>query len=345
MTKGSITLRELRSQPNAWRATTKRLDDSRAYPDLDLGAFTEVLFLGSGSSYYLAGALAEATEHTLGIHARSIPSCEVLLDLARVLPQPTNRLAVVISRSGESTEALRACEALTGVAVPILALTCAPKSSLAARADYVLGVTEGREEGLAMQRSFTAMLLAFGRNLANAAGATPPAVEEIASVAERIIVEDHARIRVLAHAHSFDRFVFLASGPGYPMAREAALKMQEMAIVTSEAYHSLEYRHGPKSTADDRTLVVLFARDEGRELESSLLQDLREYGVQTMVIAEDAHGFGAEVDVVIELASGVDEEQRIVLPLVAAQLLAYETAMRRNEDPDVSRNLTQVVRL
>lgn len=345
MTEGSITLHELRSQPDAWRAVADRVTSAPAHPDIDLAGFEEVLFLGSGSSHYIAAALGEASERELGVRARAIPSCEILLDLPRVLPESAGRVAVIVSRSGESTEALRACNSLRDANVPVIALTCAPEGSLAKRSDHVLAVPEGREDGLAMLRSFTSMLLAFKLFLARSARTSAPPIGTLAAVADRILAEDHDQIRDLAHRKPFDRFVFLASGPGYPMAREAALKMQEMAIVTSEAYQSLEYRHGPKSTADPSTLVVLFARDRRRELEVDLLSDLRDYGVQTMVVAEDPAGFGSEADVMVTLASGTDEDTRIVLPLLASQLLAYETAMRRGENPDVSRNLTQVVRL
>ena len=42
-------------------------------------------------------------------------------------------------------------------------------------------------------------------------------------------------------------FVFLGSGPLYGIAQEGALKLQEMSLSYTQAYHPMEYRHGPIS--------------------------------------------------------------------------------------------------
>ena len=64
------------------------------------------------------------------------------------------------------------------------------------------------------------------------------------------------------------------------MAREAALKVEEAAAAWSEAYPSLEYRHGPLSTADEDTVVWLFGVDD-----DVLVNDIRRTGA-TVVVTE-----------------------------------------------------------
>lgn len=345
MTRGETTLRELLSQPEAWRALATRLGDASAHPALDLTRFEEVLVFGSGSSYYLAQSLAERTERELGVRARALPSCDLLLDAERVFAHARRRAAVAISRSGESTEALRAADVAEARGLPLLSVTCEPGGSLARRSEHVLAVPEGREDGLVMLRSFTSMQLAFALYLERRNGVASPAAATLATVAERVIERFRTPVAQLARRRPFDRFVFLGSGALHPVAREAALKVQEMAIATSEAYHSLEYRHGPKSTADEATLVTLFALGGDDGLERDLMRDLKGYGVSTLVVGEELDGYGDVADVGVRLGSGLAAERRQPLHLLAGQLLAYETALRAGRDPDTSRNLTPVVRL
>ena len=46
------------------------------------------------------------------------------------------------------------------------------------------------------------------------------------------------------------RFYFLASGPLLGVASEGMLKLKEMSLTSSEAYHAMEFRHGPMSMCD-----------------------------------------------------------------------------------------------
>ena len=129
-----------------------------------------------------------------------------------------------------------------------------------------------------------------------------------------------------------------------PLALEAALKFQEMAIVTSEAYHSLEYRHGPKSTADRDTLVILLDPEGHSDYGVDLLRDLRSYGVSSLAIGETAQTYRGVADEVVALESGLSEAERWVLTLLPIHLLAFETALRLGQNPDKPRNLSPVVK-
>ena len=60
-----------------------------------------------------------------------------------------------------------------------------------------------------------------------------------------------------------------------------------MACMTSEAYHTLEYRHGPKATATSRTLVTIFGPGDVERGES-LAHDMKALGAAVLVVAGDA---------------------------------------------------------
>src|SRR5436305_1995620 len=95
---------EILSQPQVWAECTAALAASATLNEICDGARrdAEWLFIGCGSSYYIAQAAA-ASFTLLGLQARAAPPSEILLfpDLVlehRVRPQ----VPVLISRSGRT---------------------------------------------------------------------------------------------------------------------------------------------------------------------------------------------------------------------------------------------------
>lgn len=284
---GDITWRELNSQPSAWAALLGRLQSGALALPADPSDYDETVLLGSGTSYYLALALADWMRRR-GLNARAVPSCEVMLDPWETRASGARRLAIGLSRSGRSSELLLAEKKLRAAGFDTLGVSCTEGSDLLRQSRHALPIAEGHEDGLVMLRSFTSMLIALqwltGDAGDRAALAALPA-------AARDCLRDHSdAVRRIAEARSFDRFVFLGSGPDYPLAQEAGLKVQEMSIATSEAYHSLDYRHGPKACADANTAVVLFALED-RAHGLALARDIKALGAAVIVVGRDAAAY------------------------------------------------------
>ncbi|HZY69042.1 MAG TPA: SIS domain-containing protein [Devosia sp.] len=337
---GAITWSELISQPDRWTVLLDRLARPGELPQVSLDEFDEVVLVGSGTSYYLAMAAADWIRRHHAVAVRAVPSCEVMLDPLEVAnPHGRRRLAIGFSRSGESSELVLAVKAMKLAGFTVLAVSCSEGSSLLRLSHHVFHIPEGHEDGLVMLRSFTSMLMAvqflFGTD------ADRQALRALPEIGRRILAQ-HASIQALAQSRPFDRFVFLASGPHYPLAVEASLKIQEMAISTSEAYQSLEYRHGPKATADAETLVSLMPLSD-RHHGLALARDLKALGVALLVTGPGAADYvdiaDLTIDPAVEMSAGVSAATTL-LPL---QVMAFETAIRRGQDPDAPVNLAKVV--
>ncbi|MEO6213633.1 MAG: SIS domain-containing protein [Vicinamibacterales bacterium] len=339
---GTVTWKELRSQPDAWERLLARINGRDSLPAISLGEMGEVLLLGSGSSYYLALAVADWIERRSPIRIRVLPSCEVMLDPERVGNTSTSqrRLAVAFSRSGESTEALLAVAVLKRAGFEILSVSCQADSSVMRMADHRLPVSEGREDGLVMLRSFTGMLIAAQVLFGGSSDLT--ALSTLPRVGRSLLGQHEEHLKSLARSRPFDRFVFLGSGPAYPIALEASLKVQEMACTTSEAYHTLEYRHGPKATATSQTLVTIFGPSD-IEHGVSLAQDMKALGAAVMVVAGDATPYRPFADLTVSLGTALSSSVSASAALLPAQIVACETAMRVGNDPDAPVNLSKVV--
>lgn len=344
--RGSWTLQEINDQPPAWAAALTRFEEDAARVDrlFEERMPDEAIFTGCGSSYYLSMTAASAFQQITGLRARAVPASEILQFPESVFVQDSSPLLVAASRSGTTTETLRAVKTAARRRVPTICLTCVARSPLARSADLALCSPAGGERSVVMTKSFSSMLV-LGLLLAAQRGDDAKFHRELRrlpALGRRVLKIALPLAREIGTTAS--RFVFLGAGPAHGVAWEAMLKMTEMAQRTAMAYHPLEFRHGPIAIADPRTIAVLFGTDAGADMEADLVRDLREHGA-TVLLLRDAASRPAEAEVSVSLSVGLSDASRSVLYLPFAQALAYWRAVAAELDPDRPRHLTSVVRL
>jgi glucosamine--fructose-6-phosphate aminotransferase (isomerizing) len=59
-----------------------------------------------------------------------------------------------------------------------------------------------------------------------------------------------------------------------------------MSLTVSEPFHFLEFRHGPISMLDRRTMVVGLVSEEQRSYEQAVLSDIKKHGGSTLTLSE-----------------------------------------------------------
>ncbi len=347
MADESTVWREITSQPEVWRATWQRLQASRDTISslLFSQCWDALFFAGAGSTYYLSLAAANLYQQLTGQRTRGVPSSEMVTFPAGIYPDIVGQqiLLVAVSRSGETTETIRAVSQHHERRLPALAITCRGDSPLAVQTEVVFAAEEAREESVPQTRSFTSMLLATqflaglmadDRRFLEALGELP--------AAGRSMLDRNAALVADAAQTDWERVIFLGSGPYYGLASEGMLKLKEMALGWSEAYHFLEFRHGPISLVDERTLVVALLSDHAAGAEQAVLADVRRWGGQTLVIGE-GRGIVEHANYAVLLETDLPELARGPLYLLPLQLLAYYRARVRGMDPDRPRHLQQAV--
>ncbi len=347
--EGSYTWQEILSQPQVWRATLEIFATGRAALEGFLAQvdFDRIIVVGCGSTHYLAQTAAVTLMHRAGVPARGLPASELWLFPAAV--RSGRPLLLAVSRSGSTTETLRALERFREAnGGPVLAVTCYPESPLARQADFVLLAPDAQEHSIAQTRSFTSMLLltqALAATLAKDEGMLerlhwlPNALEDLVARLEDLPQR-------LGVDRSIEQFFFLGGGPLYGLASEAMLKTKEMSLSYAEAYYPLEFRHGPMSMVDGHTLVLGFLSDSGLAEELRVLQNMQGLGARTVALVEDSAALsGWLADHVVELRSSLSEWERGPLYLPVAQRMAYHRAVAKGLNPDRPHNLEAVVEL
>jgi glucosamine--fructose-6-phosphate aminotransferase (isomerizing) len=339
---GENTRTEILSQPDVWLAALSDLQPQadQLHAFYREGGYDSIVFTGCGSTYYMALAAAAITQQLTDTPTRGVPASELWL-YPDVVYQPGKRtLLVALSRSGETTETLRAGEAFkTRADGDLLTLSCYPGKTLSQMGTLNLVFPDAQEESIAQTRAFSTLYVATTM-LAALWGGRDDVFAQMRSVADaaRRSVEGYSPlVSELGQDDSLDRFYFLGSGPRYGLACELNLKMKEMALCFSEPFHFLEFRHGPMSMVTPSTLLVGLLSEQNRHHERAVLEDMRQRGARVLVMAE------AEADV--EFKSGVEEPLRNALYLPIGQLLAFERSLHKSLDPDHPNNLDAVVKL
>src|SRR6202043_3333378 len=135
-------------------------------------------------------------------------------------------------------------------------------------------------------------------------------------------------------------------GPFFGVAQESMLKVKEMSCSYAQAFHTLEFRHGPKAIVSPETLITFFLSESGFGEEVSVLQEMKALGGTTFAISNSSNSASrGSADYSIELSLDVPEVARAAAAVIAGQLLGFYTGMRKGFNPDRPRNLSRVVML
>jgi fructoselysine-6-P-deglycase FrlB-like protein len=280
---------EIASQPACWARAAEVALTARS--DLPQPG-DRVAVVGCGTSFYMARAVAALREAQGGGETDAFPASEF----------PTGRRydrIVAISRSGTTTEVIQLLERLAGV--PRAVVTADAASPAAELAETSIALDFADERSVVQTRFATSALAMFRAHLGEDLA---PAIAD----AERALAEP-------SDPTPFGHVVFLGHGWTVGIAEEAALKLREASQTYTEAYPAMEYRHGPVSLADARSLVWIV-------------------GSPDPTVADDVRATGAAVRV-----ATLDPMAELVLIHRLAVALAEAKGLDPDHPPHLSRSV------
>jgi fructoselysine-6-P-deglycase FrlB-like protein len=283
---------EIASQPECWQAAVEQARSSAALLPRE---GERVVVIGCGTSWYMAQSYA-ALREAAGIgETDAFPASEV----------PTGRRydrMLAITRSGTTTEVLDAL-GYARERVPTVAITAGDRTPVVDVASQVVVLPFADERSVVQTRFATTTLMLLRAHLGHD-------LRRAVADASSALAED-----LPDGAIERTQFTFLGHAWTVGLAHEAALKLREASLSWSESYPAMEYRHGPISIGDARSLVWMFGDAPS--------------GLAGEVAATGARWVDSPLDPVAEL--------------IRAQRLAIGIARARGIDPDSPRNLTRSV--
>jgi glucosamine--fructose-6-phosphate aminotransferase (isomerizing) len=335
------TFKEITTQTKAW---FQAIEVSRTIELPDPSDYNNVIFMGCGSTYYLSLALASLYQTLTGVQSRAVPGSEMLLNSQVILSRnpnikPNRTLLVAISRSGSTTETVKAVENFRNKKLGDVIVISNYEEILSRFADLNIVIPEGQEISVAQTRSFASMYVA-GTVLCARMAYREDLITQISRLpilGEQLIRDFHSFAKRIGEDLSLDSFYFLGSGLQYGLACELSLKFKEMTLTQSEPFHFMEYRHGPMSMVNETVGIFGLVSETNFTHEMKVVSEMRALRGRLFTVGESG------TDVIFN--SQIPEQVRGVLYLPIMQLTAFYRSVQKGLNPDSPRNLSAVVNL
>jgi glucosamine--fructose-6-phosphate aminotransferase (isomerizing) len=138
----------------------------------------------------------------------------------------------------------------------------------------------------------------------------------------------------------------LGRGLGSLIAREAALKVKEIAYIHAESYPAGESKHGPIALVEKGFPVYFVATSDSPEIAGNVME-MRARGAHVTIVKASNWRLDVEPGDSVEIVEMPLEDSEILLepyPLIPYfQVLAYRASVARGYNPDKPRNLAKTV--
>jgi len=294
-------------------------------------------FIACGTAHKVAMAAEYFFSDISGRKINVVPSSEMPF-FEKFIHQKTAIIA--ISQSGETADTLEILEKGKKVGAKILTLTNVESSSMARLADINLPINAGPEKAVASTKAATAQmalcfLLAHADNNDIEKG-RQILLSTIGNINDMLNPRYEEHIRKIAKSvESYEHLFIIGRGSLYPMALEAAIKIQEVSYINAQGFAAGELKHGPIALIEKNTPCLVLG-DDSETISNAM--ELKARGAQIIGIScEKKEVFDQWIRV-----PNCDGSQAIAT-VIPVQILAYHLALFRGHDPDLPRNLAKSV--
>jgi glucosamine--fructose-6-phosphate aminotransferase (isomerizing) len=306
-----------------------------------------IKILGCGTSYHAGQIGAGLIEELARIPADAEPASEFRYRNPVVDP---DTLYVAVSQSGETYDVLAAVQELKRKGARVLGVVNVVGSAIAREADGGTYVHAGPEVCVVSTKCFTNTVVAFallalhlgrirdlsvadGKRIIDGLRRLPAQIDEI--------LKTEPEIKELAERYADAKsMLFIGRVRGYPVAREASLKLKEVSYIHAEAYPASELKHGPLALIDPgMPTVAIVPDDDLLEKNRAALEEIKARSGRILAVAHQPQEKADDTIVVPKNENELDP----ILMGIPLQLFAYHTALALGRDIDKPRNLAKSV--
>ncbi|MBD3331082.1 glutamine--fructose-6-phosphate transaminase (isomerizing) [Candidatus Peregrinibacteria bacterium] len=260
-------------------------------------------------------------------------------------PFLTNKtLMIAISQSGETADTLEAIEAAKEKGVKIVSIVNVESSTMARMSDIVLPIKAGPEKAVASTKATTSQIAIMTLLAYACAGKLYEGKQLLINTASQINdmlnprYEEHI-MGIAKRIQDVESMYIIGRDVNYPIALESAIKLQEVSYIHAEGFAAGELKHGPIALISENTPVIaLVSNDEYKKEILSNAMEVKSRGGYIIGVApenEDVFDFWIRVPDTGNTSPLVN--------IIPVQILAYQLAVLRKNDPDKPRNLAKSV--
>jgi glucosamine--fructose-6-phosphate aminotransferase (isomerizing) len=297
-----------------------------------------VITCARGSSAHAAAFCKHLFERYLGV-----PVAPAAPSIASIYGQQlhlADQLVLAISQSGRSDDLIAFSHSARASGALTVAVTNDAHAPLAVTCDIVMPIGAGSERSVAATKTFVATAAALLRLTAAWAGdphldaAVRRLPQRLADAAE---LDWRVGAKTLATATSL---VTIGRGPTLAIAREAALKLQEISNLPTEAFSGAEFLHGPVAlVSESNPALMLMPTDVAAAGMQKLAATLRAKGTPLLVAEPGSTGEGH-----LPVLAPDQPEADAVCLIQSFYAMIVDLAGQRGIDVDRPRNLNKITR-
>jgi glucosamine--fructose-6-phosphate aminotransferase (isomerizing) len=316
---------------------------------------SSILLVGVGSSFNAASYGAKLFKHAgvfANVAAMDSNSTEDS-DFKQFTKKSQKSGLVALSQSGETQEVIETVQLAQRHMVPVMSVVNEVGSTLATMTKCGVYTNAGPEHAALSTKSFTSQvvclaLMAMWFRQTKGEGGTD---QSLAESLQRLPISfgmlmrtqgvcKKAAKKLLSKDHCF----VLGKGFGEPIAMEGALKLKEIGYLHAEGYSGGALKHGPFAMIEDEN-----GKEGSTPIVMLVFDDMHAHHMRTA--CEEVKARGAELIIITDnkkLADGLDDDP-IIIPsngpltalgaVVPLQMIAYELAMLKGNNPDTPRSL------
>jgi glutamine---fructose-6-phosphate transaminase (isomerizing) len=299
-----------------------------------------LIFLGCGTSYNAA---------QVGLHYFKTLNCKKtfsVIDGADFeyydVADDTPTILILLSQSGETKDLHRALQIKHPSILGSLGIVNVENSLIARETDCCLYLRAGREQAVASTKSFTnqvTMLILIALSLSDFSDTilSPyyQAICDLPSDYHKTIISSSDQIqKLLPYFENQTSCFVLGKHASEWIAREGALKIKEISYIHAEGFSAAALKHGPFALLDVDVPVILMGNETYQAKLENVAMEVQSRNARVIHINNHPTS-GIFIDTTSTLFPLIS-----VIPL---QILAYQLALARGNNPDYPRNLAKVV--
>ena len=303
--------------------------------------------MGCGSSYSLAKSAALQYSQLNGVPAYAIPAGDMLVNFEAYGRMLKDSAVMVLSRSGSTSEAVRAATRCKETYDCKIISVCAKEGSpMEGVADVNLLVPWAFDYSVCQTRTVSNLYIC-GLMIAAIGACNEKMLEAVAKIpqlAEPFCAEVESVMKRVGEL-GWEKAVVLADSGIAGLAEEGALAFKEICRRDSNHYHILDVRHGPMVQINSKTLVIALLSCGDYSLQADLIRDLKSHSDKLLVLSANPEVKNlTDCTVVLTPDCGSDDACAVYM-LYCIQLVTLYHALAIGVNPDAPEGLDAWIKL
>jgi glutamine---fructose-6-phosphate transaminase (isomerizing) len=294
------------------------------------------IFIGCGSSLTICIAGELISLKHLKHPAFSIAAGDLLLNFPQYADVIKDSLIIAPSRSGETSEVIKAIELAKNTSRCKVASICTKENAtLSILSDIDLVMPWAFDDATCQTRTVTNLYAAI-LLLVAIAGDDLELFEEIKQAIENgdQYMKDYTDVlKEFVEQNDWERAIVLADAEMAGIAQEGVIAFMEISRVPANYFHILDVRHGPIVMIDKDSLVIMACSQYNESIQVELVANLKQAGATIVCMSEKSDN-PWNADLHVTIPSYQEQCVRGIPFIFIIQMLAYTKALKKGVDPD-----------